>query len=160
MTSETELLRTRVASEFGLTLSEVTDALLVKLAEDPTFAYHLALCGSDPDMQRIVLLEVTGRRSDSRVSVADAAVVARAGAAMARWAASGFGRVSQAEHRRRLAICGACEHLTEPPDSVLYALVSGRGKTVCGLCGCDVRKKAWLSTEQCPDRRHGLGGRW
>jgi hypothetical protein len=162
VSDETDLLRRKVAEELGLPRADVTDAVLLRIAEDPSFAHHLELCKSDPDMRRIVLAEATSN-STSRTSqeqLSDAAVVARASAAVARWALAGFGRVSQREYRRRLAICGTCEHLTDPPDSVLYALMSRRARTICGLCGCDVRRKAWLKSEQCPDRDFGEGGRW
>jgi hypothetical protein len=160
MTIETERLRQQVAEELDLPPADVTDAVLVKIAEDPAFAHHLELCKSDPDMRRIVLAEAKDSDETSRAALSDAALVALAGTAIARWARSGFARVSQREYQRRLTICRSCEHLSEPPDSVLYRLMSRREKTICGLCGCDVRRKAWLTTEECPDLALGQGGRW
>ncbi len=65
--------------------------------------------------------------------------------AMARWAAAGLPRRSQAEIDERLAICQSCE---------FYA------NHVCSRCGCacveqnQVINKLALATEKCPE------GRW
>lgn len=106
--------------------------------------------------------EPTGRRAadpDARRAAATPTgkLVGRAGAALVKWAASGFDRVGPDEYRRRLAVCRACEHLSAPPAGSLVHRLAGTAadsRSVCGLCGCDVRRKAWLATEHCPD------GRW
>jgi hypothetical protein len=58
--------------------------------------------------------------------------------AAAGFAASGFEMVDQAEHDRRLAICGACPHW-DPSQ--------GR----CRKCGCVGRWKTAIAAQHCPD---------
>jgi hypothetical protein len=87
-------------------------------------------------------------------------LIARAARALASWAASGFERVSVEEYADRLSICHSCEHLSAPPDLSLYKLIGSQSKTVCGLCGCDVRRKASMASEVCPDESAGRSGRW
>jgi hypothetical protein len=153
-------LSERIAEEFGLPPDQVTDELLVKLGEDPEFVYHLDVCKSDPEMLRILLNEAQPTTPNSRAEPTSIEVVVRAGVALAKWARSGFGRVDRSEYLRRLSICNSCEHLSAAPDSLPYKLVaSAEAKSICGLCGCDVRRKAWLATEECPDPSE-KGGRW
>jgi hypothetical protein len=157
------MLKEEIAERFGLSSDQVTDQLLVKLAEDPSFVYHLEVCKADPQMLRIVLGEAEHRASESNAGLRPTSVeiMGKAGIALARWAASGFGRVDPEEYRRRLSICNACEHLSEPPDDLIYRLAPiSKTRSICGLCGCDVRRKAWLITERCPDDVSGEGGRW
>jgi hypothetical protein len=87
-------------------------------------------------------------------------LVARAARALASWAVSGFERVSVEEYADRLSICHSCEHLSAPPDLSLYRLMGSHSRTICGLCGCDVRRKASMVSEACPDGTSGRGGRW
>ncbi|WP_326686527.1 hypothetical protein OIE63_04845 [Streptomyces sp. NBC_01795] len=85
----------------------------------------------------------------------NAELLGRAGTALGRWAAAGFSRTPQPLYQERLATCHGCEHLTAAPRTALYRLMgTGEGPSVCGLCGCDVRRKAALATESCP------AGRW
>ncbi len=83
-------------------------------------------------------------------------LVARAAGAFSRWAAAGFGRVDAEAYEQRRAACNGCEHLTTPSTRLVRLMAGGAANTkvACGLCGCDVRKKAWLLTESRSD------GRW
>jgi hypothetical protein len=154
--NDSEAGRRRIANELGLSVEQVTDALIAKITEDPLFLYHLNLCRADPEMLGVLLgeAESTNQVPTAKLNTVD--LLARAGAALARWAASSFGRVDIEEYQRRVAICQSCEHLSLPPaNSMFYRLIgtSPETKSVCKLCGCDVRKKAWLVTEGCPDAR-------
>lgn len=156
-------VKERIAAEFGLSLDRVSDALLRKIADDPTFTYHLNICRSDPFMLDILVAEAEREAAlTHQVDVSDVQVMTKVAVALARWAVSGFDRVDLDEYQRRVAICSSCEHLSEAPDSLVYKLMPGGsgGKSICGLCGCNVRRKAWLSTESCPDGAAGEGGRW
>lgn len=153
-----------IADALDLPRSLMTEELLTALAEDPTFLHHLRVCSGDPRMLDILLREVAhGTRAESAAVRHDTGIpsdrelVARASRALARWAVSGFSRVTDEDYRDRLSRCSACEHLVRPPSRVLYQVVSRPqqdARTICGLCGCDVRRKARLATEHCPD------GRW
>jgi hypothetical protein len=150
-----ELTRDELARALDLPADLVTDALLAKITHDELFLLSLQLCKSEPRLLEILLREVR-----TPIGAAPARptgeLLVRAGAALARWAASGFERVDQATYDQRLATCQACEYLSSPPKTALYRLIvpSQETRTVCGLCGCDVTRKAWLATERCPD------GRW
>ena len=45
------------------------------------------------------------------------------------------------QRKERLDVCVKCEHF-RPATSKIGPM--------CGLCGCLVKMKAWLATEQCP----------
>jgi hypothetical protein len=158
-----EASRKELANQFGLSSDQVTDALIAKIAEDPLFLQHLDVCKGDAEMLKILLGEVKSTNQVVAPRPNTAELLARAGEAISRWATSGFSRVGVDEYNRRLSICQTCEHLTFPPtNSVVYRLLRTptETKSICGLCGCDVRKKAWLATERCPDAEFGEGGRW
>jgi hypothetical protein len=155
-----KVLKQRIAEKFGLSIEQVTDSLLAKMGEDSSFVYHLDVCKTDPEMLAIILEEAEQARPISQLGLSSIEVMAKAGVAFTRWAAGGFGRVEPEEHKRRLSICSSCNHLSEPPNLLVYRMVATSARTICGLCGCDVRKKAWLITERCPDGTFGVEGRW
>ena len=49
--------------------------------------------------------------------------------------------VTTEERKARLAVCVVCEHF-QPATSTT--------QPTCGLCGCVVKLKAWMATEDCP----------
>jgi hypothetical protein len=159
-----EMWPEKLAAELGIPPERVSESLLERIADDPEFLHHLEVCRSDPQMLHIILTEsgcTTSMQTRTLAQPSGAALAARASLAVARWATSGFGRLDPEKYRQRLSICSSCEHLVEPPSTLLYKIGSKPGtKSVCGLCGCDVRRKAWLATENCPDRSAGEGGRW
>lgn len=65
---------------------------------------------------------------------------ANAVGAAARFIASGFATVDQAEFDRRHAICEICEHFDVTSDR-------------CKRCGCSLAYKPWSKAESCPDKR-------
>ena len=155
--------KARVAEELAIPLESVTESLLRRIADDPTFLYHLEVCRSDPQMMAIVMAETDqpSRDKDPINALTNARLLTKAGLALARWSASGFDRVHPEEHARRLRVCYSCEHLSSPANLLVYKLTSrSDSKSICGLCGCDVRRKAWLITETCPDKSKNEGGRW
>lgn len=142
-----------IARKLGIPPGSLTNSMLVKIAEDPLYLHHLELCRNDPKMLSLLL----GAEADSGASpgIRTSELLSRASFAMARWAASGFRRVPDDTYRNRMTACHDCEHLSIPPKNKLYRLTgAAQHKSVCGLCGCDVRRKAWLPTEHCP------AGRW
>jgi len=157
-----------IADTLALPPRLMTEALLAKVAEDPTFVHHLQVCASHPRMLDMLLREVahesqptaseeSATSSDHADTPSNLELMGRASRAVARWAASGFSRLSDEDYRKRLSECSTCEHLAHAPNRVLYQVVNPspqNAKTICGLCGCDVRRKARLATEHCPD------GRW
>jgi hypothetical protein len=158
-----EHLRRRLVDEVGLPPDRVTDDLVVRISEDPLFLHHLDVCGEDPEMLDILLREAGSNATTTHPPPTNKELLKRATISLTRWAASRFSRVSLEEYQRRLSICRSCTHLSTPPtDSPLYRLIgsSPGSRSICGLCGCDVRRKAWLSTESCPDSQENEEGRW
>ncbi len=140
-----------IAAQLGLPVSQVTDALLLKIAEDELFLHHLEICRTDERLMTILLRE-TDANVASRQGQSTQELLRRASLAVVRWASSGFRKVGQATYDRRLAACTACEHLVAPTGNLVHRLTGAR--SVCNLCGCETRRKAWLPTEACPI------GRW
>jgi len=91
-----------------------------------------------------------------------AIVVARAARAFARWARSGFKATHADVVERRWAACQACDHLADPPYTMLYQrltlLTDGAESKIGGACGCLVLKKVALFTEACPRENPAIPG--
>ncbi|MDT0443518.1 hypothetical protein [Streptomyces johnsoniae] len=144
-----------IASTLGIPPERVTPRLLANVAEDPLFLHHLELCRDDPELLDVLLASADRSARPVVRDIGTPELLSRAGAAVARWAASGFRRVSEEVYQSRTAACRSCVHLSYPPRKGIYRLAgSAQEKSVCGQCGCDVRRKAWLPAERCPD------GRW
>lgn len=79
-------------------------------------------------------------------------LIMKAGAAVAKWGASGFARVDDATFEARFDACQRCDQLVAPPDKVLYKvrLNAQSDQRVCNACGCPAARKAKLPTEHCP----------
>jgi hypothetical protein len=79
-------------------------------------------------------------------------LIMKAGAAVAKWGASGFARVDDATFDARLGACQRCDQLVAPPDKLLYKVrLAGRSdQRVCNACGCPAASKAKLASEHCP----------
>ena len=154
--------RELLAKSLGLPSTIFTDTMLEQIADDPEFLHHLDVCRGDPDLLAILVREASeGGGESAQPTASTVALVSKATAAIARWARAGFERVSSSEYERRLSTCASCPNLAVPPQSALYRLSGSAGaKTVCGLCGCDVRRKAWMVTERCPDVSISPDGRW
>ncbi|MFC8447778.1 hypothetical protein [Kitasatospora sp. NPDC057223] len=146
-----------IARKLGIPAQLLTSSVLTQIVDDPLYLHHLELCRNDPAMLGLLLGPEAGRTAPPEIRTTE--LLSRAGVAIGRWAASGFGRVPEDAYRARMTACQGCEHLAVPPKSRLYRLTgSAQQKSVCGLCGCDVRRKAWLPTEHCPDGRWSAEG--
>lgn len=144
--------KAEIAALIGLPVPAVTDGLIARIADDDLFLHHLQTCKDDPGMLAILLRGVPA--DAPRHSGFD--LVRGAGVALARWSASGFRKVDDELYESRLATCRGCEHLTTPRGNTLLYRITATSRaepSTCGLCGCDVRRKARLATEHCPDDR-------
>jgi hypothetical protein len=145
--------RQEIAGKLGIPADNLTIPVLAKISDDPLYLYHLAMCKDDPKMLSLLLGSET---QGAAPEIHTTELLSRAGVAMTRWAASGFGRVPQDTYQDRIAACQSCKYLSFPPSKAIYRLAgSPQQKSVCGLCGCNVRRKAALPTEHCPDGRWG-----
>lgn len=64
-------------------------------------------------------------------------LLSRSGYSVAKWVISGFKLVSPEEQKGRLLVCSDCRMLN---------IADSR----CKECGCFVKIKAWMATEDCP----------
>lgn len=130
--------------------------VLKRMREDPTLAYHLEVCGTDSEMLSIFLGRLVGEEGTSNARLAASAL-----RALGKWAVSGARTVTDIAYRRRVESCEKCPHSKPPSEVFLHRVAHLTGTSlVCSLCGCDVRRKARLPTEVCPDGAFGKHGRW
>lgn len=147
---------TQLHNEISKLLGEPAPADVVRgVIEDPLYAHHLRVCRNEPALlQRLVRRPPVVQRSAEPVadrSTLDLA--ARATAALWEWRKAGFQKVSDADHQRRWNVCLGCPNLVAPRswlNNVVRVLPGYSDGRVCGLCGCDAWRKAWLPTESCP----------
>jgi hypothetical protein len=65
-------------------------------------------------------------------------MVKSAGIAVGKWLSAGAANVTEEERAKRLDACYSCSSLNG---------------TRCAVCGCFIKLKSWMSTEDCPRKR-------
>jgi hypothetical protein len=159
-----------LADELGID-APVPLAVMRRALVDKLFAFRLMNCQGDPVLLGVVFADPANQRfADDTEPAGTPAVPSsfrlalRAGKAIARWGASGFGRVEPEVFEARFAACQRCEFLVEPPERVVYKVALRRDSDprVCSACGCVASRKASLPTENCPvaDERDPSLSRW
>lgn len=143
----------------------VTERAALACVLQPDYARRLLAARGHPAMLAHLLAaapQVDRRHSRFRFQAEDAPartdglssaqLIADASKSILRWAVSGFAPVDDATYERRLNACAGCEHLTRPDDRLIYKLATAfdASRSVCGLCGCVVAKKARVPHETCP----------
>jgi hypothetical protein len=88
----------------------------------------------------------------SPVTFSNGQLAAKAGKALFDWALTGFAVLDQEAFEARFSACERCDMLSEPPETLAYALTRTKRSDprVCGACGCTAARKARLASEQCP----------
>jgi hypothetical protein len=144
--ADPETLRREYAQLLGVE-EPISEAVLWAMAEDPSYARRLFACRSAPQVMTLMLQNPP---APARAQSA-AELIATASTALARWAGAGFAVLAEDEIERRLDACLACPNLSAPRSVLqkLAGLAAADGR-VCGLCGCNVARKARMSTERCP----------
>jgi hypothetical protein len=125
---------------------------------DERFAGHLLVNRDRPAALGLFLTDPRNEAFDTGAPparVADRSSLSllwSAGKGAARWGASGFRMLSDAEFGERVAACRRCPNLVEPPGNLVYRLhLSPQSdRRVCAACGCVAVRKARLPTERCP----------
>lgn len=86
------------------------------------------------------------------IAFSNGQLAARAGKALFEWAKTGFAVLDQDAFEARFSACERCDRLSEPPETLAYALTRTKRSDprVCGACGCTAARKARLASEQCP----------
>jgi hypothetical protein len=86
------------------------------------------------------------------VAFSNGQLVAKAGKSLFDWAMTGFAVLDQEAFEARFSACERCDRLSEPPETLAYALTRTKRSDprVCDACGCTAARKARLASEQCP----------
>lgn len=135
----------------------VSERVFEAAIADETYAHHLLTCREEPSFLQHLLDNPPATQPAAQPANHDTTTLLRGAAqSLARWAKTGFSTVSEDVYRQRLAACGVCPNLREPPEgrnALLYA-IAGAGadeRSVCGKCGCVVSVKARRGSDTCPD---------
>lgn len=155
---ELEEFSSDLANELGVPFQELPIKVTEKAAIDPLFLHHLISCKSEKIMLSILYKECDSNTEPLSNLFSNSDLLKSAVSSTIKWLSSGARFVSQEEYEDRINICMDCPNKSSPPSSPLYAILNSR--YICGLCGCDIERKAKLTTEACPDTQHHEGGRW
>lgn len=136
----------------------VSPAVLISAVQSEEYARNLLVCRRTPAFMQILLAHPV-RPQSQEGGPATADLVKEASQALARWAKVGFSVVDDAALDQRLRACLACPNLRthEAAAKAVYKLMKTRAS--CALCGCDVEKKARMSSEYCPGAAPDAPGR-
>jgi hypothetical protein len=148
-----------LANELGVPLKELPTHVIEKAAVDPLFLHHLVNCKSDSFMLQLLFRESSMSAVElSKNHINNSQLFKSAVSAAIKWLSTGARFTAEDEYEARIHICFSCPNMSKPPTSPLYSLLNTR--YICGLCGCDIERKAKLDTEACPDTEYSESGRW
>jgi hypothetical protein len=150
-------IRARFAQIFAGS-PEIPDAVIRRALVDSTFEHRLLVSRNAPKFLAALFkdpgnarYEVAAAADPAGAPPSNLQLIGSAAKALAAWSATGFSRVEPDVLERRLAACQACPNLMEPKRLLQQIAGAARsGASVCGLCGCPVRRKARLPSEACP----------
>ncbi|HYO53709.1 hypothetical protein [Archangium sp.] len=128
---------------------DLPEVLVHRAAADPLFLNALIAHRDDP-AALTALLEQTPRSLPKWAGPPSAVLMLRAAKALVRWGRAGFREVDAETFEQRRDACQRCPHLGSPGRQLAYKLTADRDKSLCGLCGCAIERKARLPTEECP----------
>lgn len=127
----------------------VSPAVLMSALSSDEYARNLLTCRKEPAFLRQLLDNPVRTAPEAEETRARPAEMLRsASAALARWSKVGFSTASDEVFEARLRACLGCPHIRQSSDAAYYKLMKTRA--TCGLCGCDIEKKARLGSEKCP----------
>jgi hypothetical protein len=116
------------------------------------YARNLLTCRKEPAFLRILLdnpVAASPKMEETRARPVE--MLKTASVALARWSRVGFSTASEEVFEARLRACLGCPNIRQTSSSAAaHKLINTRA--TCGLCGCDVEKKARMNSERCPGR--------
>jgi hypothetical protein len=141
--------------------TRVSTTVAIAAAHDPLYLHHLLVCRDTPGFLGHLLQNPPDIASIgvSRNGSSTGQILANFARSVISWGRSGFRTVSNEVYQRRLQACSSCPHLVGGYDRG-QALSTPGLDGVCSLCGCPVKRKARLATEQCPDISETGNSRW
>lgn len=151
----------------------LTDKVFNAALGNPLYLHHL-LSVKDFAVMRDHLLAnppasapPRSRSAKIKTPASELDLMKKATKAIWNWGKSGFKTVDEETYERRFSACMSCEHIQDPPDTMLYKLTTitkkdQNSRKSCNLCGCVVSNKANLPDESCPADHLVLEGmtRW
>jgi hypothetical protein len=146
-------LKNKLIAEFGIPEDKLSNSVIQKCAEDSNFLSDLLVCWRDDFMYELLVRQLP---SDCHISSTN--LLKKSTESAIKWLTNGMRFAPRETYKQRLETCARCQYLSNPSNAIVYKL-SGT-KKICGLCGCDVSKKARLLSEACPDSTNGIYGRW
>jgi hypothetical protein len=136
----------------------VSPEVLISAVQSDEYAHNLLICRRTPALLNTLLanpIRPQPQAQDRDQSAFE--LMKQASHALARWGKVGFSIVDDEVLERRLRACLACPNLRTSRTATIYKLMKTRAS--CALCGCDVEKKARMSSEYCPDEDPEAKGR-
>lgn len=140
----------------------VSPAVLMSALSSEEYARNLLTCRKEPAFLQALLdnpIRTTAKMEQTTARSVE--MLRTASIALARWSKVGFSVASEDVFEARLRACLACPDVRQTSsDGAAYKLMKTRA--TCGLCGCDVEKKARMTSERCPGRDAKAAGynRW
>ncbi|MGC5698870.1 hypothetical protein J4P02_01570 [Pseudomonas sp. NFXW11] len=132
----------------------VAPEVLIAALQSEEYARNLLICRRTPAFLDNLLANPVrpppATEPEPKLEQSAVALMKQASGALARWGSVGFSVVDDGLLEQRLGACLACPNLRPSDDaaSALHRLLKTRAR--CALCGCDVEKKARMSSEHCP----------
>lgn len=149
----------------------IPDEVVLRAGDDERFARYLAESRQNPSLLALLFADPKNREFRSAPDVAaeplrngaahqsaktakpisTAGLVAHAATSLAKWAATAFENVDQAEAERRLVICRGCPHVESIDTAPMLTRLISSETAICGRCGCPLGRKARMASGGCPD---------
>ena len=128
----------------------VSPAVLMSALSSEEYARNLLTCRKEPAFLRSLLdnpVRTTPKMEETRGRPVE--MLKTASIALARWSKVGFSVASEDVFETRLRACLSCPNIRQTSSTeAAYKILKTRA--TCGLCGCDVEKKARMNSEKCP----------
>ncbi|MCF2133790.1 MULTISPECIES: hypothetical protein [Burkholderiaceae] len=136
----------------------VSHEVLISAVQSDEYARNLLICRRTPAFLNTLLSNPIRPQLQAQDRDRGAfELMKQASHALARWGAVGFSVVDDEVLKRRLRACLACPNLRTSSTATVYKLMKTQAS--CALCGCDVEKKARMSSEHCPGEDPEIQGR-
>lgn len=128
----------------------VSPEVLMSAIQSEEYARNLLTCRRTPAFLNALLDNPLRQRQAEDAGQGSFELIKTASHALARWGKVGFSVVDDEVLERRLRACLGCPNLrtSAATGALVHKLM--KSPASCALCGCNVEKKARMSSESCP----------
>jgi hypothetical protein len=141
----------------------VSPEVLISAVQSEEYARNLLICRRTPAFLNTLLANPIRPQPQAQGRDQSAfELMKQASHALARWGTVGFSVVDDEVLEQRLGACLSCPHLRTSQTAAAAVYKVMKTQASCALCGCNVEKKARMSSERCPGedpQRQGVN-RW